>query len=360
MDVDPLLLLRGETPLLLDEWQEQPRLWNYVRREVDDRKKPGQFILTGSATPRDDAKQHSGAGRFSRITMRPMSLYEANESSGQVSLSRLLAGDLTAAPDPRTSLDDILRYISVGGWPGLRGLSVRDALKVNRDYLELASNVDVSAVGGVRRDPGRVRRLMASLARNVATEASIRALSVDVEPGESLARDTVRDYLGALARLSLYEPQPAWSAHLRSSATLRKAAKHHFVDPSLAVAAVGADVDSLRDNLNFAGLLFESLVVRDLRVYSQPLGGRVFHARDSASNEVDAIVQLPGGEWAAFEVKLGAGAVEQGAKSLLRFADQVVLGPQQPAPTLTVITGSSLCYRRPDGVNVVPIALLGP
>jgi len=360
--VDPSLVLEGPTPRLLDEWQvEADTVWNNVRRAVDDRGTPGQFILTGSAVPVDDARRHTGAGRFSKLRMRPMSLFESGSSTGQISLAALLDGDATSVPDTGMTVRALTELVTVGGWPANQDLDVVQAARAARDYLEQIRDVDVSRVDGVRRDPQRMQRLLRSLARNVATEVNVSMLAADAGGDEGpLARQTVHDYLDVLSRVMVLEDQPAWSPHLRSKATLRSSPKRHFVDPSLAVAALGALPERLLADLNLFGLLFESLVVRDLRVSSQPLDGIVYHYRDSYGLEVDAIVQLADGRWGAFEVKLGAGLVDRGAATLLDFAARIDTDRSGPPAVLAVISGTGYGYRRDDGIVVIPIGALGP
>lgn len=359
MEVDPGRLLGGATPRLLDEWQAEPALWNYVRRAVDDRRNKGQFILTGSTNPVEDVAQHSGAGRISRMRMRPMSLWESGHSTGEVSLGSLLAGAAPSSGMVDATIEEIATRITVGGWPALQDDEVSDAAAAVGDYVDLIADVDLSRVSGTRRDPARIRLLLQSLARNVATEAPVATLASDVGGASGpLARDTVMEYLHALDRLMVIEDQPAWSTHLRSSATLRKSPKRHFVDPSIAVATLGADVPGLVRDLRYLGFLFESLAVRDLRIYAQAQGAAVSHYRDSTGREGDAIVHKPDGTWAAFEVKLGQGGIAAGAHSLLRLADAVDLDKAGAPAALTVITGAGFAHRRPDGVNVVPIATL--
>jgi len=364
LDVDPMIVLDGPTPRLVDEWQLAPDvIWNQVRRLVDERTSPGQFILTGSAAPDDNPRRHSGAGRFATLRMRPMSLFELGRSTGEISIRALLTG----APEVRsgeTGLDvtAMSELVSVGGWPANLGLTTDDALQANRDYLTQIEQVDISLVHDSRRDPRRIGRLIRSLARNVATEVSVSLLAADAaEPGDAaLARTTVYDYLSVLERLMLVEDQPAWSVHLRSAATLRKRAKRHFVDPSLAVAALAASPARLLDDLNAFGFLFESLVVRDLRVLTAPLGGNVSHYRDSNGVEVDAIVTLPGGEWAAFEVKLGVGQIDAAADSLHHFMQQIDTTKCGEPALLGVITVAGFGYTRSDGISVIPVGALAP
>lgn len=360
--VDPGLILAGETPRLIDEWQVEPAIWNHIRRQVDDRASPGQFILTGSAVPPDDITRHTGAGRLSRLRMRPMTLFEARRSTGEVSLAELLAGQAVRTPDPGLAVADLVKEVSIGGWPALRGLEAEQAQLALRGYLDEVRRVDVSRVDGVKRDPERVDRLLRSLARNVATYASVSTLAADIGGAEGpLKRDTVSDYLDVLGRLMVVEDQPAWAPHLRSKATMRNAAKRHFVDPSLAVAALRTAPDGLLEDLNLFGFLFESLVVRDLRVYAQAVAAEVLQYRDSNGLEVDAIVRARDGRrWAAFEVKLGPAQVDEGAETLLRFARQVDTSKSGEPAALAVITGFGYGYSRDDGVMVIPIGALGP
>lgn len=363
LDADPQLVLSGDTPRLLDEWQAGGTLlWNHVRRAVDERQAAGQFILTGSATPADDITRHSGAGRFARIRMRPMSLFEMGYSNATISLTALLEGERQSCPDPGLGLADILDLIVVGGWPGNLGRDPAAAAQNNIDYLAHAREVDVPSVSGTQRDPTRLNRLIASLARTTATEVKITALARETLGADEppLARSTIYDYLSALERLMLTEDVPAWAPHLRSKATLRQEPKRHFADPSLAAAALHASPARLLSDLNYAGFLFESLVVRDLRVLAAPLGATVYHYRDSNGLEADIVLQTPDGRWAAFEVKLGSERVDEAAASLQRFAAAVDTTRSGDPNLLGVITNGSYGYSRPDGVAVIPIGALGP
>ncbi|HVE68133.1 MAG TPA: DUF4143 domain-containing protein [Solirubrobacteraceae bacterium] len=361
VSVDPSLVLAGDTPRLVDEWQVEPAIWNHVRREVDARGAPGQFILTGSAVPADDETRHTGAGRITRLQMRPMSLFESGASDGSVSLRDVLAGRPVRASDPGLTVRDLARAAAVGGWPAFQGLSEEDARLGVRGYLDEIRRVDVNRVGPARRDPERVRRLLASLARNVSTYASVKTLAADTGgPDVALTRETVQEYLDVLTRLRIVEDQPAWAPHMRSKYALRKMPKRHFVDPSLAVAALEGSPEGLLEDLEFFGFVFESMVVRDLRVYAQALDGTVLQYRDSDGVEVDAVVQA-GDRWAAFEVKLGAGQVDEAASNLTRFAKRIDTTKRGRPGTLGVITGTGYGYRRDeDGVIVIPIGALGP
>ena len=277
----------------MDEWQLVPALWNHVRRAVDASSSPGQFILTGSAVPVDDVTRHSGALRFSRLRMRPMSLSEAGTSSGEISLSDLLAGAEVRAADPGLGIKDVVDLIARGGWPSLLGRPVANAQAALRGYLDETTRVDLRRVDGVARDPRNVARVIRSIARNVGTAVSARAIAADVGGADGpIDHHTVIDYVSALTRLFVIEDLPAWSPSLRSRAALRSAVKRFFVDPSLAIAALQVAPDRLLRDVETLGFLFESLVIRDLRIYAQAAGGSVYHYRDSSELEADAIVEL--------------------------------------------------------------------
>ncbi|MCL2426441.1 MAG: DUF4143 domain-containing protein [Oscillospiraceae bacterium] len=359
MEIDPKTVLAGKTPLLLDEWQDYPQIWNYVRREVDERKKKGQFILTGSATPDDKAKRHSGVGRFSVMRMRTMSLYEKGWSTGEVSLASLMKGEAPHSETVSFDLGEFAEKITLGGWPGLIGESASDGLRFVSDYMTLIAEVDISKVSDKRRDPYKVTRLLQSLARNISTEVTLTALSKDTGGSDNeLDDETIADYLSALERLMAVDNLPAWNTHIRSSDMLRKSPKRHFTDPSMAVGALGLSIDKLMADLNYFGLLFESLAIRDLRIYADASGGKVFHYRDSRGLEIDAIIEYSDGTWGAFEIKLGIGAVDAAADNLIKFAEKIDTDKTKAPAALTVITGNGFAYRRPDGVNVVPIGVM--
>jgi uncharacterized protein len=359
-ELNPALVLDGDIPRLIDEWQLEPEIWNHVRRAVDDRVEPGQFILAGSAQPTDDETRHTGAGRISRLRMRPMSLYELGTSNGEISLSALLEGQREEAGDPGLELEDLAEAICRGGWPAFRDLASPEALRRVRDYLNEIPRGDIQRLGQ-RHRPERVARLIQSLARNVATSVTARTLAADASrPEDPVSDDAVAGYLSSLARLFVVEDQPAWQPHLRSRYRLRRAAKRHFVDPSLAVAALHAGPDDLMRDLNFMGLLFESMVVRDLRIYAQAFDGEVEHYQDSGDLEVDAIVKV-GGSWGAFEIKLGGDRrIEEGAANLAAFKERIDTSKSGDPAVLAVIVGSGYGYVRKDGVQVIPIGSLGP
>jgi predicted AAA+ superfamily ATPase len=359
--IDPALVLSGAPPQLVDEWQlEATTVWNHVSDAVNRRGVPGQFVLTGSAVPDDDAARHTGAGRIARLSMRPMSLYESGDSTGDMSLAALLSGQRPTTPVTALTIPAIVDLVARGGWPMNLDLSTSAATRANRDYLKNISEVDVVRVDPARNDPQRAMRLLRALARNVAMDHKVARLANETDrEGPPLARTTAYDYLSAFDRLMVTEAQPAWSTHLRSRATLRVAARTHFIDPSLAVAALAANPESLLADLNAFGYLFESLVVRDCRVYSDPLEGSVFHYRDSDDLEVDVIV-VSGKAWGAFEVKLGVAQVDQAAANLRTFANKVDTSKVDQPAVLGVITGTGYGYTRPDGVVVVPVGALGP
>ena len=359
--VAPRLVLDGPEPRLLDEWQLAPEIWNQVRHACDEAQRRGRFLLTGSAVPPDDHTRHSGAGRMARVRLRPMSLFETGESTGDVSLGALLGGERIAAPRPDATLEDLVEAICRGGWPRHLGIPARPAQSAVDDYLGEICRTDISAVDGVRRDPAGVRRLLASLGRNVATTASFTTLAADAAGALPLNRTTATEYLRSLERLFIVEDVPQWPTHLRSRAAVRGAAKRHFVDPSLAAAAMGAGPSRLLRELRVLGFLFESLVVRDLRVYGQVNDAEVYHYRDDAKLEVDAIVQTGDGRWMAAEVKLGGPhAVDEAAESLRRLRDKVDTDRIGVPAKLAVITATGYAYDRPDGVTVLPITALGP
>ncbi len=359
--VDPSLVLDGPTPRLIDEWQIEPTIWNFVRRAIDERSQSGQFVLTGSAVPPDDITRHTGAGRITRLRMRPMSLFETGRSTGRVSLREMLDGALSSTADPGLTVADLAEEVARGGWPGLRSRPLADVLVALRDYLGEIARVDIGRVDATDRDPRRVARLLQSLARNVATHAASTTLAKDTGGADGpLKDDTVRVYIDALERLMVVEDQPAWAPHLRSRHRLRTAPKRHFVDPSLAVAALRATPDRLLGDLKLFGYLFESLVVRDLRVYAQAADAQVSQYRDSGGLEVDAVVETADGRWIAFEVKLGTGQIDDAAANLRRFAARIDTATCGIPASLGVIVATGYSYRREDGVAVIPIGALGP
>lgn len=361
MQTAPQRLLLGDTPRLIDEWQEHPKIWNYVRHEVDNRNETAQFILTGSANPEESVKMHSGAGRFTILDMRTMSWQELGYSSGKIRMSDLFESKNIDIYDEAIDLEIIVERIIKGGFPSLINKSLRQSAEINRAYIDLLAEVDMSRVSDVKRNPDKIRKLLRSLARNSATMVDISSLESDIKDRDKaeLSRPTIYDYLETLERLMVIENQPVWNTHIRSSAILRKSPKRHFSDVSLAVAALGISKESLLKDIKFTGFLFESLVVHDLRVYAQANDAKVYHYYDSSGLEVDAIVQKYSGEWCAFEIKLGVGQIDDAAKNLLKFASILDEQYVNTAKSLNIITGTGVSYTRSDGVNVISLSSLG-
>ena len=378
--VSPDTVLAGPTPRLIAEWQTEPDIWNHVRRAVDDRRAPGQFILTGSSVPAQDVARHTGTGRLTRLRMRPLSLFEAGHSSGRISLRALLAGE-TQDSDPSTAtVPEVAELVCRGGWPGNVGrLSARTrsaptpsggtpsartplvrALRRNRVHLGEIRRADISRVSGRRRDPAKVGRLLRSLARNVATPASLATLVKDGRGRPTMKPDTASEYLDALERLMIVEDLPAWTPHLRSRTRLRTKPTRHFADPSLAAAALRATPQRLMDDLELFGLLFRSLVVRDLRVYAQTAEAEVYHYREKAGLEVDAVVETDDGRWAAFEVELGGRRVDRAMANLRRLASRMIRGGRGEPSALAVVIPNGYGHVPRGDVGVIPIGALGP
>ena len=359
--IDPGEVLRGKTPRLIDEWQTEPDIWNHVRRAVDDRGAPGQFILTGSAVPADDVTRHTGAGRLTRLRIRPFSLFETGHSTGEISLGSLLDGTPQRSERSTLAISELTELVCRGGWPAHLGYPLARALRMNRDYLNEIRRVDISRVSGKRRDPVKVGRLLRSLARNVATPASLSTLVTDVRgAGHTMRWETASEYLEALERLMIVEDLPAWSPHLRSRDTLRTSPIRHLADPSLTVAALKATPRRLLGDLEYFGFLFESMVVRDLRVYAQAIEAEVFHYREKGGLEVDAIVEADDGRWAAFEVKLGERWVEEGMSNLRTLALRMEKGGRGRPAALAVIVPGGYGHMRGGEVGTIPIGALGP
>lgn len=361
MATNPHLLLAGDTPRLIDEWQEQPEIWNYVRHEVDDRKAKGQFILTGSANPTDEVKLHSGAGRFTVVQMDTMTWQELGYSTGIVKMSDLLLGSFPDFSDAGVSLEFIIDKMVIGGWPTLLNERPENALRMNRGYVDLLCEVDMSRVSDVKRNPIKVRNLLRAIARNTATLVDNRTLEQDVKTSErdELSRNTISEYLDALSRLMILYEQPAFSPHIRSSASLRKSPKRHLCDTSLAVAALGLDGEALIKDLKFSGCLFESLATHELNVYAKANDATLFNYLDSYGLEIDAIVQKRNGDYAAFEIKLGVGYIDVAAQNLKNFAANINTTKMDLPKSLNIITGTGMTYRRPDGINVISLSALG-
>lgn len=359
----PRAVLDGASPVLVDEWQDAPVLWDVARRIIDDRAQPGLFLFTGSAVPPRKATSHTGTGRFARLRMRPMSLLESGQSSGVVSLGGLLKGD-TIEPTPSgLEYPEAVRLICRGGWPASVGKTDEQALLLPGQYLRAVAEADITRADGVNRKPHRVMAILRSLARNTGTSASMPVLISDVAALEGSAKTvsvpTMRSYLTALERIFVLEDLPPWRYSLRSKTQLILSAKHHFVDPSLAVAALNASPAALIADPRTTGFLFESLCVRDLRIYAQANQADVFHYRDKKELEADAVVQGMDGAWGAIEVKLDYQQADAAAGTLLRLKGKLVGEMPPPAFLMVLVATGGVAYTREDGVHVVPLDCLG-
>jgi uncharacterized protein len=357
-EIDPSLILEGDRPRLIDEWQLAEGIWDHARREADAQG-VGQFILAGSASPPDDETRHVGSGRVIRLRMRPMTLSEAGRSTNAISLAAVLRGEPVRAKDPGVSFEQLLDFLCIGGWPGLLDADADAAQRLLRGYLADAARADIRRVDGKQRNPQLVTRLLRSLARNVSTATPIANLRRDVNGVDGNHVDeTISDYLEALARLMITDNLEAWAPSLRSRTRLRSASVRYFVDPSLAIAAMRATPAKLKRDLEWAGLLFENLVVRDIRVFADALGADTFAYRDETGLEADIVIELADGHWAAFEVKLGVAQVDAAAANLLALKERIDVSVAGEPVALGVITGSGYGYTRPDGVSVIPIGAL--
>lgn len=357
-DTKPSLLLEGESPLLLDEWQMAPVIWDAVRFAVDKRGLMGQFILTGSASPGDNITAHSGTGRIARMQMRPMSLYESSESNGKVSLKDLFNGNSAIGAKSTLTIEQIAHAICRGGWPAAVA-SGKQSSQLAINYIDAVINLDVQRVDGVEKDPEKVRVLLQSLARNISTMATARTIMEDIQANEASITDkTINSYLNALRRIFVIEDVPAWQPSLRSKTAIRTANKRQFVDPSIATAAMRTNAKGILRDFETFGFLFESLCTRDLRVYAQANDGGIFHYRDKSELESDLIIKLNDGRWAAVEVKLGNKQIEEAAVNLIKLSQKVDIQKMNPPSFLMVLTGGKVAYKRPDGVLVVPIGCL--
>lgn len=361
-ELDPRLLLDGPTPRLLDEWQRAPRLWDVVRRAVDDRGLPGQFILTGSATPDDTIPRHSGAGRFGLVRMRTMTLTEKQATTPTVSVADLLAGTPTAPANSSTEVREYLHHIAVGGWPHLVGADEATARTFLDGYLEIIVEHDIDEVSGSLRNPRLVRRFLHAYAQMVSQPATVsailrRALDDNDPDSDGPSRYAADPYLDALRRMMIVDEVPAWDPSVRSAKRLITTAKRHLGDPSLAAALLQMSPERMLADLETAGFLFESLVAHDLRVYAEAAGASCFHYRENDGRlEVDYILETRDGDWIGVEVKLGEAQADKAAASLLKLAERVTRKPK----ALVIITGTTLAYQREDGVHVVPLGCLGP
>jgi len=358
--LDPSIVLDGQFPRLIDEWQEVPSLWDAVRFKVDDQAVKGQFILTGSATPKRRGVMHSGTGRIARLRMMSMSLYESGDSTGFISLKDICNSVYETKLTGEVQLRTIAALILRGGWPGSIGLSTKNAVLIPRMYLKNVVDDDVDKIDDTKRDKAKMRLLLRSLARNESTTVGKKKLKDDMMGVEkdSIDEDTITEYLDVFTSLFILENQKPYGASLRSLLSVRQAEKRHFTDPSFACSLLGiTQEDKLIGDLQTFGFMFEALCVRDLRIYAQAFGGELYHYQDYENNEIDAVIEMPDGSWSAFEIKLGANQIDAAAQSLLKIQAKFL----KPASSLCVICGlSNAAYRRPDGVYVVPLTALRP
>lgn len=361
-ELSPALVLNGDTPRLIDEWQEVPSIWDAVRYQVDLNPEKGQYILTGSATPNHKGILHSGAGRIARLRMRPMSLYEAGFSSGTVSLESLCHGKLALAMTGTVQLESLIDYIVRGGWPAAIDMPIEQAALLPQEYLTAVIQDDVYRMDGIKRDLHKMELLLHSLARNESTTVSNKKLQSDVwsVENEVIHTETVSNYLDIFARLFLTDNQPPFSSHVRSSVRVKQAEKRHLADPSLACALLKATPQKLLGDLKTLGFLFEVLCERDLKIYAEAFGASLYHYQDYKNREIDAVIELADGSWCAFEIKLGANQIDQTAENLLKIHGEIQREGRGTAPSvLCVICGlSNAAYQRADGVFVVPITTL--
>lgn len=362
-ETKPSALLQGEVPRLIDEWQDQPQLWDAVRHAVDQRGAMGQFILTGSAVPADRSKiRHSGAGRFARLVMRPMSLFESKDSTGQVSLRKLFAGETDVEARSSISLEQLAFLICRGGWPQSIGLPEREALAQAKQYVDLVTESDISRVDGVSRDRALAQRLLRAYARAIGSQTLLKTLHADVTPDNAVSEKTVSAYLTALRQIFVVEESAAWSPNLRSKTAIRTTDTRYFVDPSIGAVALRVGPEGLLKDIKTMGLLFENLAIRDLRAYAESLEGEVFHYRDKNDLECDAVITLRHSDaYGLVEVKLGGtSAIEAGIATLNKMEsilDTEKMG--KPAFKLLLTGFSEYAYQRPDGVILCPIGCLG-
>lgn len=362
-ELNPKRLLKGETPRLIDEWQLAPKLWDAIRFEVDHRGEMGQFVLTGSAVPPETKDiTHSGTGRFSWLTMRPMSLYESGDSTGEVSLKELFDGTTDIDGDSNLSIERLAFLVCRGGWP--RALDMRDEIALDQamDYYYAVVNSDISRVDNIQKNPEKVHRLMRSYARNQGGQVPNTVLAQDIMASDetTINEETVASYVNALRKIFVIEDMPAWNPNLRSKTAIRSSDTRYYIDPSIAVAALGLGPNDLLNDLKTFGFLFETLCIRDLRVFADVLNGGVYHYRDKEGQECDAVVHLRNGKYGLIEIKLGGDKlIEDGAQNLKVMETKIDTEKMKSPSFLMVLTGTGdYAYRRQDGVYVVPIGCL--
>lgn len=362
-DINPSLLLNGEVPRLIDEWQLAPKLWDAVRFEVDHRGEEGQFILTGSSVPVNmESVSHTGTGRFSWLTMRPMTLFESGESNGKISLKDLFANPQNISTTNTLTLDDVAFLCCRGGWPRSIFMEKDIALEQAYDYYDAVINSDISRVDGVNRNPERAKNLMRSYSRNIGTQANNETIKEDMIKNDStsLDTDTVLSYVNALKKIFVVEESPAWNPNLRSKIATRTSDTRYFVDPSIGVAALGIGPNDLMKDLRTFGLMFESLCIRDLRVYAEANNGKVYHYRDSSDLECDAVIHLRDGSYGLIEIKLGGDKlIKEGSENLIKLKNKIDTETMPNPSFMMVLTATgNYAYKKEDGVFVVPIGCL--
>ncbi len=359
--ISPELVLEGETPRLIDEWQEVPQLWDGVRFKVDQTGKKGQFILTGSSTPNHKGILHSGAGRIARLKMHTMSLYEMGKSSGDISFEDLCNERFISKMTGEVNLKDLIDYIIRGGWPGNIDTPLDEAISIHMQYVDAIVEDDVFRLDGIKRNKDKMKLLLRSLARNESTTATNIALAKDIREKDDaeIDKNSVTEYLDIFNRLFLIDNQAPFATKIRSSVRVKQAEKRHFCDPSIACALLNASPDKLLNDLETLGFLFEALVERDLRIYAESFEASLYHYQDYNNNEIDAVIELKNGNWCAFEIKLGANQIDAAARNLLDINQKIKDENGKPASVLCVICGmSNAAYKRPDGVYVVPVTAL--
>lgn len=359
--ISPKIILEGEKPKLIDEWQEATNLWDEIRYDVDKTGLKGQYILTGSSTPKRTGISHSGAGRFGKIYLRTMSLYESDDSSGLVSLKDICEGKDISKSTGEVDLRHLAHLIIRGGFPGNLNFTSNEARKVVNEYINLIIDDDLYRLDGVNRDKHKVRLLLKSLARNESTTATNATLKNDIKEidYEDIDDDTVSSYLNALNKLFLFDNDEPFSTNIRSSVRVKQAEKRHFADSSIPCAILNLTEEKLINDLETFGFLFEAMVERDLKIYASSFEAKVFHYQDYLNREIDSVIELEDGNWCAFEIKLGANAIEKAANNLIKIRDSIRKENGKEPSILCVICGmTSAAYQRPDGVYVVPITAL--
>lgn len=359
--MSPSLVLDGETPRLIDEWQEVPQLWDAVRYKVDQSGNKGQFILTGSATPNHKGILHSGAGRIAKLRMRPMSLFESGNSSGDISLKDICEGRIEPKISGEVDLRKLIDFIIRGGWPANQETTLKQAAYLPIQYIRAVLDDDVYRIDNVKRDKHKMELLLRSLARNEATTVTNKKLKNDIKEidDEDIDVETVSAYLDVFQRLFLTDNQKPFEAKLRSSIRIKQAEKRHLSDPSLAAALLNATPEMLLNDLNTLGFLFEALCERDLKIYAESFDAELYHYQDYNNNEMDAVIAMPDGKWCGFEIKLGANQIDMAAENLIKIKNEIKASGGIAPDSLCVICGlSNAAYQRPDGVFVVPITAL--